>query len=60
LQNSVSIGVVVYPEDGTEIDVLLNRANEAMQHAKQQGGCQCSFHTLFNNPKQLNIENLRK
>jgi diguanylate cyclase (GGDEF)-like protein/PAS domain S-box-containing protein len=32
-----SIGIVVYPEDGMEADVLLKHADFAMYHAKEQG-----------------------
>ena len=32
-----SIGIVVYPDDGTEPDVLLKHADFAMYHAKDQG-----------------------
>jgi diguanylate cyclase (GGDEF)-like protein/PAS domain S-box-containing protein len=32
-----SIGIVVYPDDGTQADVLLKHADFAMYHAKDQG-----------------------
>ena len=32
-----SIGIVVYPDDGTEAEVLLKHADFAMYHAKDQG-----------------------
>jgi diguanylate cyclase len=32
-----SIGIVVYPDDGTEAEVLLKHADYAMYHAKDQG-----------------------
>jgi diguanylate cyclase (GGDEF)-like protein/PAS domain S-box-containing protein len=32
-----SIGIVIYPDDGTEADVLLKHADFAMYHAKDQG-----------------------
>jgi len=32
-----SIGIVVYPDDGTEADTLLKHADFAMYHAKDQG-----------------------
>lgn len=32
-----SIGIVVYPEDGTDTDALLKHADFAMYHAKDQG-----------------------
>jgi diguanylate cyclase (GGDEF)-like protein/PAS domain S-box-containing protein len=44
VQGSVSIGMVVYPEDGDNIDILLDLAQEAMLRAKQQGGGQCCFY----------------
>ncbi len=46
VQASVSIGVVVYPEDGTQIDTLLERAEQAMEQAQTQGGGQCGFYNL--------------
>lgn len=44
VQVAISIGVVAYPIDGDEVDILLERAENAMQQAKQQGGCQCCFY----------------
>jgi diguanylate cyclase (GGDEF)-like protein len=32
-----SIGIVVYPDDGTQADILLKHADFAMYHAKEQG-----------------------
>ncbi len=37
LQVSSSIGVVIYPQDGKEVDLLLRRADQAMYKAKQAG-----------------------
>jgi diguanylate cyclase (GGDEF)-like protein/PAS domain S-box-containing protein len=37
LRVTVSIGIVVYPDDGSEADVLLKHADFAMYHAKDQG-----------------------
>ncbi|QSO47430.1 sensor domain-containing protein [Alicyclobacillus mengziensis] len=35
---SVSIGVSTFPQDGTDVDVLLQQADEAMYYVKQQHG----------------------
>ncbi|MGH8807972.1 MAG: putative bifunctional diguanylate cyclase/phosphodiesterase, partial [Noviherbaspirillum sp.] len=42
---SVSIGISVYPNDGLEIDTLINHADAAMHHAKQTGRNHCQFYT---------------
>ena len=42
---TASIGIALYPRDGTEIEQLLNHANTAMAKAKQQGGDQYEFYT---------------
>ena len=38
VQLSASIGIAVYPDDGTDAETLINRADEAMYRAKRQGG----------------------
>jgi diguanylate cyclase (GGDEF)-like protein/PAS domain S-box-containing protein len=38
LRVRASIGLALFPEDGTDADALLRRADEAMYRAKQQGG----------------------
>lgn len=46
---TASIGIALYPRDGTEIEQLLNHANTALTQAKQQGGNQYQFYsTAFN------------
>lgn len=42
---TASIGIVVFPHDGTDADSLLHNADAAMGLAKDQGGGACQFHT---------------
>jgi diguanylate cyclase (GGDEF)-like protein/PAS domain S-box-containing protein len=44
VQSLVSIGIVVYPDDGNDVDTLLELAQATMRRAKQRGGGQCCFH----------------
>jgi diguanylate cyclase (GGDEF)-like protein len=42
---TASIGIALYPRDGTEIEQLIERANTAMTQARQQGGDQYEFYS---------------
>ncbi|MEW6989485.1 EAL domain-containing protein [Colwelliaceae bacterium 6441] len=56
-----SIGIVLYPEDGTSPQELLKNADTAMYHAKHAGGNQYEFFNTSMNKKavkRLQIEGL--
>ncbi len=56
-----SIGIVLYPEDGTSPQELLKNADTAMYHAKDNGGNKYQFFSDSMNKKavkRLQIENL--
>jgi diguanylate cyclase (GGDEF)-like protein/PAS domain S-box-containing protein len=43
---NVSVGISIYPDDGADAEALIQNADNAMYHAKEQGGNNCHF---FNN-----------
>lgn len=55
-----SIGIVLFPEDGSNPEVLLKNADTAMYHAKQHGNRYLFFNDAMNRQavKRLQIENL--
>ncbi|ABA58084.1 diguanylate cyclase/phosphodiesterase with PAS/PAC and GAF sensor(s) [Nitrosococcus oceani ATCC 19707] len=58
---SASIGVSLYPEDGHEASMLLQRADAAMYQAKKRGKSCCQFFTTEINTaatEQLALKNL--
>ncbi len=45
LSVSASVGIAVYPHDGSELESLIRSSDSAMYYSKQQGGCRFSFHS---------------
>ncbi len=43
---TTSIGIAVYPDDGTDASTLLKHADTAMYHAKDQGRDNCQFYSV--------------
>ncbi|MFN3927260.1 MAG: EAL domain-containing protein [Pseudanabaenaceae cyanobacterium] len=44
LHVSVSIGISIFPIDGTDIDTLIKNADTAMYRAKERGGSNCQLY----------------
>jgi diguanylate cyclase (GGDEF)-like protein len=47
----VSLGISIYPQNGTKVNTLLSNSDMAMHQAKAQGGNQCAFYTEELNKK---------
>ncbi|GAB4222839.1 MAG: EAL domain-containing protein [Gammaproteobacteria bacterium] len=64
INTTLSIGISVFPEDGSTFHDLLKNANSAMYYAKKDGGNDFKFYSLgahLQSMKRLSIEtNLRK
>jgi diguanylate cyclase (GGDEF)-like protein/PAS domain S-box-containing protein len=57
---SASIGIVMYPDDGEDVDTLLRRADSAMYNAKEKGKNNYQFYTSMLQDlglQRLSIEN---
>lgn len=54
ISTTVSIGVSMYPEDGTDTDELLKNADIAMYKAKEAGKNNCQFYTKGMNATAVN------
>lgn len=50
---SASIGISLYPNDGTQADILLRNADAAMYHAKDQGRANFQYYTADLNAQAL-------
>ncbi|WP_338363865.1 EAL domain-containing protein [uncultured Pseudoalteromonas sp.] len=57
-----SIGIVLFPEDGSTPELLLKNADTAMYHAKKKGNSYLFFNDTMNRQavKRLQIENLMR
>ncbi|MBD1581501.1 putative bifunctional diguanylate cyclase/phosphodiesterase [Pseudoalteromonas sp. S16_S37] len=57
-----SVGIVLFPEDGSTPEILLKNADTAMYHAKQKGNHYLFFNDSMNAQavKRLQIENLMR
>ncbi|MBI6568197.1 diguanylate cyclase domain-containing protein [Pseudomonas synxantha] len=53
IETAISIGISLYPGDGSSVDDLLARADSAMYLAKRSGGNACRF-SLADIPAELN------
>ncbi|MGB5568758.1 MAG: EAL domain-containing protein [Sedimenticolaceae bacterium] len=49
LYNGTSIGITLFPSDGTEVNDLIKRADVAMYHAKEQGRNNFQFYSASYN-----------
>jgi diguanylate cyclase (GGDEF)-like protein len=59
LYNGASIGITLFPNDGTEVNDLIKRADIAMYHAKEQGRNNFQFYSDSYNlatSEQLSLE----
>lgn len=60
---SGSIGISIYPEDGTDLESLIKNADSAMYRAKEQGNQACLYQSFMNEKtsERLQLEtSLRK
>lgn len=57
---TASIGIALYPDDGTDAETLLKHADTAMYHAKNEGRDNCQFYNTdltFQAEKRMHLEN---
>ncbi|MGQ0699057.1 MAG: putative bifunctional diguanylate cyclase/phosphodiesterase [Panacagrimonas sp.] len=58
LHLTASIGIVVYPDDGVDIETLLRNADVAMYHAKDKGRGNCQFFKPHMNTRAVERQSL--
>jgi diguanylate cyclase (GGDEF)-like protein/PAS domain S-box-containing protein len=59
IQVSASIGVTLYPQDGSDADQLMRHADQAMYSAKQAGkNCFRLFDTVLANASKVQLESI--
>src|SRR6202035_6157446 len=58
LRITASIGIAIYPDDGTDADTLLKHANSAMLHAKDGGRDNYQFFKAEMNVRALERQSL--
>lgn len=55
LMVTISIGIALYPDDGTDVVELMKSADVALYHAKEAGRNQFQFHTSGMNARALEM-----
>src|SRR6266851_1540317 len=60
LQVTASIGISVYPDDAQEAERLINAADAAMYHAKENGRSNCQFFRMDMNARSADRQSLER
>jgi diguanylate cyclase (GGDEF)-like protein len=54
IQINISIGVSIFPQNSTDMEILLSQADKAMYEAKKTAGCSCVY---YKDPGHVSIIN---